>query len=105
MEGKWDVWNLGTGSGYSVKELISMTEEVTGKKIPTETIEKRSIDLAIPISNPTKAQSEFGWNAKRTLRESVTHAYAFLSRVRKEQVETTQKRVCHFVPYFPPHPG
>jgi UDP-glucose 4-epimerase len=81
--GEWDVWNLGTGKGTSVRELISATELVTGKEISIETISRRSIDLAVPISNPEKAKQELQWEARRTLRESIENSYRFLKEKRK----------------------
>ncbi len=103
--GKWDAWNLWTGKWYSVRELIEMTEKVTEKKIGVEIIERRSIDLAIPISDPSKIQREFSWKAKRTLDESIKNAYKFLLNVRKNESDTKKSRVMHFLPYFPPHSG
>lgn len=100
----WDVWNLWTGKGTSVRELLSVTEKVIDKKIPTETIPRRSIDLAIPISNPEKAKRELDWSTKIPLEESIKNSYAFL-RKKREQANRKQKRVVHFAPYFPPHPG
>lgn len=103
--GKWDVWNLGTGKWLSVKELISVTEKITEKEVPVEVIPRRSIDLAIPISNPEKAERELQWSAKRTIEESIENTWKFLSRVRKQENSHKKPRVMHFLPYFPPHSG
>lgn len=100
----WDVWNLGTGKGTSVRELITTTEEIIEKAIPVEVIPRRNIDLATPISNPKKAETELGWTAKVSLRESIENAYTFLKKKRDQNI-WKQKRVVHFVPYFPPHAG
>lgn len=100
----WDVWNLWTGTGTSVRELITVTETIIKKDIPVEVIQRRSIDLALPISNPTKAQKELDWVAKTSLETSIKNAYNFLKR-KREQGTGKQKRVLHFVPYFPPHAG
>lgn len=101
--GKWDVWNLWTGKWLSVKELIQVTGEITTKKIPTEVIARRGIDLAIPISNPSKAEKELTWKATRTIEESIKNTWKFLSHVRKQESESKKPRVMHFLPYFPPH--
>lgn len=103
--GIWDVWNLGTGSGLSVRELVDITEKVIGKSLPTEVIAKRSVDLAIPISNPKKAEKELNWKATRTIEESIKNTYIFLSSIRKIEKNTEKKRVLQFLPYFPPHSG
>lgn len=103
--GKWDVWNLWTGKWYSVRELIDMTEKITDKKIEFGVIERRSIDLAVPISDPSKAQKELGWNATRVLDQSIRNSYKFLMNVRQSEWHTKKNRVMHFLPYFPPHSG
>lgn len=104
-EGMWDVWNLGTWKWFSVRELISATEEVVWSGIPVEIIPKRAIDLAVPISNPTKANRELGWKPKRQLVNSIQNAYSFLLHKRKREWHEKKYRVVHFLPYFPPHPG
>jgi UDP-glucose 4-epimerase len=98
------VWNLGTGKGTSVRELITATEKIIDKAIPIEVIPRRNIDLATPISNPKKAEKELGWTAKVVLSESIENAYRFLKK-KREQTNEKHKRVVHFVPYFPPHAG
>lgn len=86
-----------------MKELIAVTEDVTGSPISTEVIPRRGIDLATPTSNPEKAMRELGWKGARTVRESIENTYKFLSQKRKKEHNTKQSRVVHFVPYFPPH--
>lgn len=101
----WNTWNLWTWSGLSVKELIKVVEEITGEKLPTEIIARRNIDLAIPISNPEKAERELGWKAKVSTLDSMKNAYNFLLSARKKNEATKRERVVHFVPYFDPHSG
>lgn len=88
-----------------MQELIYETEKVVGEKIPTEVIPKRSIDLAIPISNPEKAEKELGWKAQRTVKESISNSYKFLSNVRRRETDAKKPKIMHFLPYFPPHSG
>ncbi len=55
--------NLGTGRGFSVKEIIATAEEVTGKTIPVEYGERRAGDPAELICDPAKAKAVLGWEA------------------------------------------
>jgi UDP-glucose 4-epimerase len=63
------IYNLGTGKGYSVIELISAFEKQCGKKIPYEFVPRRSGDVAECWSDPSLAQKELGWHAKRDIDE------------------------------------
>ena len=56
--------NLGTGRGFSVKEIIAAAEEVTGKKVPVEYGPRRAGDAIALYANPTRAKQMLGWEAK-----------------------------------------
>lgn len=99
----WNTWNLWTWSGLSVKELIWVVEKITWEKLKTEIIARRNIDLAIPISNPTKAEKELWFKAEISTFDSMKNAYNFLLNTRKKNESTNKERVAHFVPYFDPH--
>ncbi len=60
-------WNLGTGRGYSVLQLIQAFEAVSGRSIPYHIVKRRPGDIATSYANPTKAVAELGWTAKRDL--------------------------------------
>lgn len=62
-----NIYNLGTGRGYSVLELIHAFEKVSGIKIPYVIEERRPGDVAISYSDPTKANKELGWKAEYTI--------------------------------------
>jgi UDP-glucose 4-epimerase len=64
-----EAYNLGTGRGYSVLELVSAFEKVTGIKIPYKIVDRRSGDVAICYADPTKAKEELGWVAMRGIEE------------------------------------
>lgn len=64
-----EVYNLGTGQGYSVLEVVSTFEKSTGIKIPYEIVGPRQGDVAICYADPSKAQRELGWKAICTLEE------------------------------------
>lgn len=60
-------WNLGTGRGYSVLQLIKAFEVVSGRSIPYHIAKRRSGDVATCYANPAKAAAELGWTAKRDI--------------------------------------
>lgn len=69
------VWNLGTGHGYSVFEMVRAFEKASGKSIPYRTSTRRLGDIATCYANPVKAELELGWKAKRGLVEMMQHAW------------------------------
>lgn len=60
-------FNLGTGKGYSVFEIIKAFEAASSKKIPFELCERRSGDVAACYSTPRLSEEKLGWSAKRDL--------------------------------------
>lgn len=62
-------YNLGTGTGYSVLEMVAAFEKVSGRKIPYQIVERRPGDVAICYADASKAKKELGWEAKRGLEE------------------------------------
>lgn len=69
------VFNLGTGKGYSVMELIAAFEKQSGKKVPYHFAPRRLGDVAECWSDPSLARQELGWQAKRDLNEMVRDAW------------------------------
>lgn len=55
------VYNLGNGDGYSVKEVVEIARNVTGKPIPARVVEKRPGDPAVLVGSSEKAMDELGW--------------------------------------------
>jgi UDP-glucose 4-epimerase len=70
-----EAYNLGTGIGYSVLELVSAFEKVSGMKIPYQIVDRRPGDIAACYSDPTKAKEELGWLAKRDIEEMCLAAW------------------------------
>lgn len=58
--------NLGTGKGFSVKEMIDAAEEVTGQKLPVEYCDRRPGDAPILVADPSLAKEKLGWEAQYT---------------------------------------
>lgn len=64
-----EAYNLGTGTGYSVLEMVHAFEKVCGSKIPYEITARRPGDVAVCFADASKAKRELGWEAKRGLEE------------------------------------
>ena len=76
--GEHKIYNLGSGDGYSVLEVIEACREVTGHEIPAEVAPRRAGDPAVLIASSEKIQAELGWNPTRTeLGRIVRDAWAF----------------------------
>eukprot|EP00455_Lapot_gusevi_P018886 TRINITY_DN2038_c0_g1_i1.p1 TRINITY_DN2038_c0_g1~~TRINITY_DN2038_c0_g1_i1.p1 ORF type:complete len:369 (-),score=89.46 TRINITY_DN2038_c0_g1_i1:58-1164(-) len=69
------VYNLGTGVGYSVMEMIRMFQDVSGKQINYQLADRRPGDIAACYANSTKAFEELGWKAELGLREMCRDAW------------------------------
>ncbi len=61
------IYNLGTGHGYSVLEVVSNFEKATGVKIPYKIMPRRAGDIATCYASPEKAKKELNWEAKRDI--------------------------------------
>ncbi len=62
-------YNLGTGKGYSVLELVKEFSKASGKQIPYKIVERRKGDIAICYADPSKANNELGWRAEKSIEE------------------------------------
>jgi len=60
------VYNLGNGTGFSVREVIDVCRKVTGHPIPITEVERRPGDLAKLVADSTKIKTELGWNPQYT---------------------------------------
>ncbi|MET7332383.1 UDP-glucose 4-epimerase GalE [Nonomuraea sp. NPDC005650] len=78
--GEHKIYNLGSGTGFSVQEVISVCREVTGHEIPAVVADRRPGDPAVLVASSAKIQSELGWKAERpALRDIVSDAWDALS--------------------------
>jgi UDP-glucose 4-epimerase len=73
--GRHRIYNLGTESGFSVREVIEVCREVTGLDIPVTVAPRRPGDPAILVASARRIQSELGWRARHDLRAMVTDAW------------------------------
>lgn len=63
------MYNLGTGKGVSVKELVNVFESVTGTKIPLKYVERRLGDITAMWADASLAKEELGWSTRYTIEE------------------------------------
>jgi UDP-glucose 4-epimerase len=71
------VYNLGTGQGTSVLQLVHAFQEVNQVKVPYEIVGRRPGDIAVCYADASKATRELGWSAKRGIKEMVRDAWRF----------------------------
>lgn len=72
-------WNLGTGNGSSVLEVVAAFERAAGKPIAHEIVDRRPGDVAASYADPTRAREDIGWKAERGLEEMVTDMWRWQS--------------------------
>ncbi|MBU0510514.1 MAG: UDP-glucose 4-epimerase GalE [Chloroflexi bacterium] len=72
-------YNLGTGRGYSVLEVIAAFEEAAGKKIPYKIVERRPGDVATNYADPAKALAELGWSANKGIKDMCVDSWRWQS--------------------------
>ena len=75
-----NVFNLGTGMGYSVLDMVKAFERVTGIKIPYEIVARRPGDLATVYSSPDKSAELLGWKAQYNLDDMCRDTWAWQSK-------------------------
>ena len=75
-----NVFNLGTGMGYSVLDMVKAFERVTGIKIPYEIVARRPGDLATVYSSPDKSTELLGWKAQYNLDDMCRDTWAWQSK-------------------------
>lgn len=85
-DAKIEIFNLGTGNGVSVLELINAFEEATGVKVPHKIVGRRSGDIEKVWANPTFANEVLGWNATSTLADTMRSAWAWQCRLRERGI-------------------
>ena len=74
------VYNLGTGAGYSVLEIVHAFEAASGKQVPYKVVARRPGDIATCYASTAKAEAELGWRAEKTLEEACADAWRWQSQ-------------------------
>lgn len=75
-----NIYNLGTGNGYSVLDIVKAFEAANGVKIPYKIKDRRPGDIAICYADPKKAKEELGWEAKYDLQRMCEDSWRFAKR-------------------------
>ena len=73
-------YNLGTGRGYSVLEVIAAFERASGRPVPYDIVERRPGDIACCYADPSLARDELGWSAEYDLERMVVDAWRWQSQ-------------------------
>jgi UDP-glucose 4-epimerase len=72
------VYNVGTGRGHSVRQVVEEVQAVTGRPVTIEPLARRPGDAAVLIADPTRSQSELGWQARfKDLEEIIRSSWAW----------------------------
>ncbi len=74
------IYNLGTGKGYSVLDVVKAFEKASGKKVPYQIMPRRAGDIATCYSDPSKALKELGWKAERNIEEMCEDSWRWQSQ-------------------------
>ncbi len=74
------VFNLGTGKGYSVLDIVKAFSKAYGKELPYKIAPRRPGDLAVCYSDPTKAKEVLGWEAKRDIDDMCRDSWNWQSK-------------------------
>jgi UDP-glucose 4-epimerase len=75
--GQHRVYNLGNGTGFSVRQVVDVCSEVTGIAIGTDIAPRRAGDPAVLVASAERIQTELGWQASRDLRDMAADAWEF----------------------------
>ena len=74
------IYNLGTGNGYSVLDMVKGFEKATGKKVPYKIAPRRSGDIATCYADPKKAKEELGWEAKKDINDMCKDSWEYIQK-------------------------
>jgi UDP-glucose 4-epimerase len=86
-EAKVEIFNLGTGIGSSVLEVISSFEKVSGKPFPYKIVDKREGDVTMAYASTDKANTILGWKTVSSLDEAMESAWKWEQKVRENDFQ------------------
>ena len=81
-----EVFNLGTGRGLSVLELIQAFEKSTGVKVNHKIVGRREGDIEQVWANPSHANNVLGWTAKETIEDTLVSAWNWQLKLRERGI-------------------
>jgi UDP-glucose 4-epimerase len=93
-----EIYNLGTGKGYSVFEMISVFEKASGKKIPYKIVDSRPGDVAVCYADPVKAEKNLGWIAKKGIDQMCQDAWNWQNKNPNGYDKNQDIESPHFIP-------
>ncbi len=76
------IYNLGTGTGYSVLDMVKAFEKATGKKVNYKIAPRRAGDIATCYADPKKAKEELGWYAEKTLDDMCKDSWRYIENTK-----------------------
>ena len=74
------IYNLGTGTGYSVLDMVNAFEKSTGRKVNYKITARRAGDIAICYADPKKAKEELGWVAEKNLEDMCKDSWNYIEK-------------------------
>ena len=77
------IYNLGTGHGYSVLDMVKGFEKATGKEVPYKIAPRRPGDIATCYADPTKAKEELGWIAEKNIDDMCKDSWHYIEESQK----------------------
>lgn len=80
---KLEIFNLGTGTGSSVLEVIHAFEKASGQKLPYKIVDRREGDITEAYANTDKANTVLGWKTELTLEEAIASAWKWEQKIRQ----------------------
>ena len=75
--GRHSIYNLGTGDGYTVEEVVEAARRVTGQEIPAHEEPRRPGDPAALVAASDRIRDELGWQPEKSLEDMVADAWAW----------------------------
>ena len=75
-----NIYNLGTGKGYSVLDIVNTFQDVNGIEIKYEIVERRPGDIAVCYADPKKAKEELGWVAEKNLEDMCKDSWNYIEK-------------------------
>ena len=87
QEEKVEIFNIGTGRGLSVLELIHAFEESTGVKLNYQIVGRRAGDIEQVWANPERANNVLGWKAESTIEDTLRSAWAWQKKLREDGIQ------------------
>ena len=80
---KLEIFNLGTGTGSSVLEVIHAFEKASGQKLPYKIVDRREGDITEAYANTDKANTVLGWKTELTLEDAIASAWKWEQKIRQ----------------------